>query len=773
MNPRKKQTVLWNIQLLEGIPREYFVYIFFIFFSLYILWTAFSYTVLDYSFYNQLANKQQTGAISIPVTRGNVYASSVLDESKKHILATSVELSDLAIDPQMIWDTEKLRDFLVNILYLEMCQGESQEVCYKKVLRFLKKSDIANFNFSETYIKNLIEEKVESRISKTRVTSVLVRPELSPDDEKVLLSWKIKWLYPNPHGVYINPEELTEVDRLTHLYTTYFGEDEEKFSYKIRKRDLRYIALYQKLSLTTSDEIRYHLREEQEALEQWIISPEESIGKFLILTPRTQRIYPEHETWSQIIGFIDNAWVGHYGVEWYFHNELKWDPGKLVGKKDILWRPIEVHDFGNKENSSEEWVDIYTTIDRNIQKISEELIQKWVEKYWANKWTIVVMEPKTGKVLALANYPKYDPNSPWEVYVLEKISSEDIKNPETELLGKWVFVEDLATGDPFYFEGKEIFLREASREEYVEEDLQKYTYTNNFGASVYKNDAISSLYEPWSIMKAMTVAIGIDSGEINAYERYQDIGKVTIDNFPIENDSDKCLGYHTFTHSLSYSCNIGMIRIVQRVWKALFHKYLHDFGFWDLSGIQLDGEVFWKIDPFERWPVSKLLTSSYGLWVSVTPLQMAAAYNVIANGWVYMRPYIIEKVVSSEGKVIEYQPQKIRRVLYEDTANTVTNMLVKGVQDGAARNAGVPGYAIAGKTGTSQIAYRGKYEEGVGSTYASFAWFAPAEDPLFVIVVKLERPRQNQYGGRTSAFIFSELAAKLLDYYQIPSKELK
>ena len=397
-------------------------------------------------------------------------------------------------------------------------------------------------------------------------------------------------------------------------------------------------------------------------------------------------------------------------------------------------------------------------------------MREWVEKYGANKGTVVVMEPATGRVLSLANYPSYDPNNPGEVYDLKKVNYWEYPTPETDLLGKTVFVEDVERGEPFYYDGSEIFLREAKREEYVDYQKTKYIYKNDFWAGVYKNDAISSLYEPGSIMKAITVAVGIDTGEIKSYTMYNDVWKLTIDNFTIANVDDECLWYHSFTHALSFSCNVGMIRIVQKVWKALLHKYLIDFWFGEATGITLDGEVSAKIDPYEKWPTSKLLTTSYGLWVSVTPLQMASAYSVLANGGIYMKPYIVDKITFHDGKTIHYNPEPQRRVLKESTSKVVSEMLVNGVEEWVAKNGAVKWYSVAGKTWTSQIAYRGKYEEWVASTNASFAWFAPAEDPKFVIVVKLERPRTSPYGWATSAHIFSDIAGELLEYYGIPKK---
>ena len=773
MNPRKKTRIDTFFEIFDRYPREYFVFAFFFIFFLAIVWETFSYTVLNYNFYSTLAYKQQVWEVEVPVTRWTVYTAHNESLQNGTVFSTSVDLNEIAIDPQIEGDKEKLAVFLTDILYKEMCYLKSADDCYDDMLRFLKVLEIGDFEMSDRYIKWRIQKKLIERISKNKITSVKLVSDLNPDEEKEVLSWNIAGVYPWVNGLYVNPEEMSQKELFAEKYNTLFWWGIENILYSIRSRDLRYIPIYNKLSLLGSDEVTQYIQDEKQALKQWVIEKTDSIGGFIILTPHAQRIYPERNVGSQIIGFVDNAGAWQYGIEWYFDDILKGNPGEQVNKKDIQWRTIDPISFGDQDIWALEGADIYSTIDRNVQKKVEEILEQWVKKYRANRGTVVVMNPKTGKVLSLANYPSFDPNSPGEVYDLERINPENYPNPTIDLLWKTVFVEDVVRGDPFFYDGREVFLRDATREEYGDPEKIKYTYKNSFGAGVYQNSAISSIYEPWSIMKALTVAIGIDSGEIQAYDMYNDGGSVTIDNFTISNVSNACLGYNSFAHALSYSCNVWMIRIVQRVGKALMYKYLEDFGFNEATGISLKGEIFTRMDPHEKWPTSKLLTTSYGLWISVTPIQMATAYSVIANGGIYMKPYIVDSVLFPDGKKIEYEPQPQRRVLKPVTSQIVTKMLVSGVDSWVAKNGWVPGYSVAGKTGTSQIAYRGSYERGAASTYASFAGFAPAEDPQFVVVVKLDRPRTSEFGWETSAFLFSEITKELLEYYSIPKKSVE
>ncbi|MDD2907481.1 MAG: penicillin-binding protein 2 [Candidatus Gracilibacteria bacterium] len=744
------------------------IIVFFVLFFLVIIKTLFSYTVSNYSYYNGLADAQQIGKVSVPVNRGAIYSGG----DKNTVLATSLHLYDLAVDPQMIGDKEKLSNFLVDIVYNESCNNKNAYLCKNNILKYLKVLEIENFVNDEKYIKNLLKDKIVSKLLQTKVTSVLIDKELSPSDILQIKNLGFSGLYPTDNYLYINPEEFDNSDSHITELSKIVGTNEERLKSLTRKRELRYVPIINKISIDNSDYITSYIKDEKEAISRGILSEEKAISSFFILSPFPNRYYPESNLASQVVGFVDNAGVGNYGLEGYFNDILKGNNGEIVSRKDINGRIIDPISL-NQEDLIGEGIQIISTIDRNVQKKVEQLLEDGVKKYRANKGSIIVMDPKTGNIIAMANYPTYDLNNFGDVYELEKVKYSEFPNPATDLLGFPIFVEDNQNGTKFIYDNKEINLREATREELGNMALVKYKYKNGYGAAVYSNDIVSAVYEPGSVMKMVTVAAGIDTGEINKNSMYQDNGFVEIDNFKISNVAEQCKGYHTFGNALNYSCNVGMIRIAQKVGKTLMYQYYDEFGFGKITGIDLQGEVSSRLEPWEKRSQAGLFTRSYGLGISITQLQVAAAYNAIANSGVFVKPKIIDKIVYPDGKEVVYKTEEERRVVKESTSKVVTNMLYDGCTNGVAKNGFVKGYAMACKSGTAQISYKGGYETGVGSTVGTFAGFGPVEDPKFTIVVKLERIRTSAYGGETSGHIFADVAKYLLDYYKIPKKEEK
>ena len=213
-----------------------------------------------------------------------------------------------------------------------------------------------------------------------------------------------------------------------------------------------------------------------------------------------------------------------------------------------------------------------------------------------------------------------------------------------------------------------------------------------------------------------------------------------------------------------------MIDIAQKIGKSLFYKYVGDFGFGNKTNITLDGETYGRIPSYEKWSRVDLFTASFGQGlITATPLQMAAAYVALANGGIYYEPYIVDSIAFGDGTVINNVPNPVRRVIKEETSKKIIAMLTEGAKIGFARKGSVEGYDVAGKTGTSQIATKGRYEEGgPGHTITSYGGFAPSSNPKFVMIVKIDRPRSAEFSETTSSALFSKIAKYLLNYYAIP-----
>ncbi len=754
------------LKFFDMYKREYYFFAFFCVFAFFIILKVFSYTVLNNDYYKKLADKQQLGKIVIPVNRWTIYAST---NSSQTILATSVSLNDLAVDPEVVWDKGKLSIFLKDIVYKQICQLKGSTECYNNMLKLLKVLEIPEFRLEEPFIKDLILKEIQKKLSKTNVTNVVLWENLEPEKVEKIVSLKLTWIYVNWVNVYANPEEIIGIDDVVNKLIPYLTFEKGELKDLLKKKTIRYIPIINKLNITLSDEIEKYVLEEKDAIKKWVLDQEDSIGGFIIMTWNPSRYYPEKSLASWIVWFIDWNWKWNYWIEGYFNEQLKWNNWKIYARKDIMWRTIDSINF-NANDLITAWVDVTLTIDRNIQKMVEDTIEAWVKKFKANRWTIVVMDPKTWDVLSMATYPNYDLNNPADVYEIEKVSFVNYPNPASDLLWKVVLVEDMVLWEEFFYDWKKMKLRLATREEVADPILVKYKYKNDFWAWVYQNDAISWLYEPWSIMKAFTVAIWLDSSEINRYDRYQDNMELTIDTFTIKNIWKQCAWFQTFNNALIFSCNVWMIRIVQRIWKALLYSYQRDFWFWEPTNITLDWEVFSQLPNYEKRSKAQMYTMSYWLWISTTPLQIATAYSVLANGWVYVKPNIIKSIKTPSWKIITFKPEKTHRVVKESTAKIITSMLVDSVDNWFAKNWKVEWYNMAGKTWTAQIAYKWWYEDWVWSTVWSFAWYGPAEDPKFVIIMKIERPRTTAFGWESSAYMFSDISKFLLDYYGIPSK---
>ncbi|MBI4093095.1 MAG: penicillin-binding protein 2 [Candidatus Kerfeldbacteria bacterium] len=417
------------------------------------------------------------------------------------------------------------------------------------------------------------------------------------------------------------------------------------------------------------------------------------------------RLYPEGRYGSHLVGFLGfdgDERKGQYGIEGAFEDELSGEPGHLQAERDADGRWIAV---GSRSiTPARHGDDIILTIDRAIEHEACAKLDQAVLKHGADGGSVIVLDPKTGAVLAICGSPDFDPND-------------------------YSQVED---------------------------------------ASVYLNPVTFKQYEPGSVMKGMTIAAALDQGAITPTTTYTDTGSVAIGKYTIKNSDGKAHGLQTMTQVLEQSLNTGAIFAMREIGPRSFESYLQKFGFGKKTGIELPGESAGDISSLREGKEIFAVTGSYGQGLTVTPLQLAAAYGALANGGVLMKPYAVKEIRQPDGTTTTTQPTAVRSVVSPATATTVSAMLVNAVKNGHGKLAGVPGYFIAGKTGTAQIPKEDGpgYQENV--TIGTFAGYGPVDDPKFVMVVRIDRPRDVQFAESSAAPLFGEIANYILHYLEVP-----
>lgn len=484
--------------------------------------------------------------------------------------------------------------------------------------------------------------------------------------------------------VYAVPKEIENREEVVEILAPLLEMDKEMLGQKLDKRDDPYEPLKHKLSSEIASQI-----------EQFNI-------KGIELAPETWRYYPANSLASHVIGFVGFSGeekTGQYGLEGYYDKKLGGEFGFLEGEKDTKGRLIAI--AKRYLQPAEDGVNLILTIDPNIQFFIEKKLQEIAERLEAEGGTIIVLNPKTGAIKALANWPAFD-------------------------LNKYSEVKDI---------------------------------------NIFLNPAIHNLFEPGSIFKPITVAIALDKKLITPDTIYEDKGQVKIGGYTISNSDNEAHGIQTMTQVLEKSLNTGAVFIQQLIDKKTFKKYLEKFGFSEKTGVDLEGEAEGNISNLNTKRDIEYATASFGQGIAITPIELAVALSAIANEGKMMKPYFVERFVYSDGKEEAVKPEAIRQVISPKTAETLTKIMVSVVDNGYGKKAGVPGYFIAGKTGTAQVPERGSYSD---KTIHSFGGFFPAFDPQFFILIKLDNPQGIRFAADSVTPVFGEIAAYILNYYEIP-----
>lgn len=401
------------------------------------------------------------------------------------------------------------------------------------------------------------------------------------------------------------------------------------------------------------------------------------------------RYYPQEELASQVTGFLGAEGKGQYGLEEFY--------------EEILSNEKNFEDVKESKNSP----DLILTIDYNIQFEAEKLLKEAKGNLDIEGGQIIVIAPDSGKIIALANFPNFNPNS-----------------------------------------------------------YQEYAKEGNLG--IFMNGATQALFEPGSVFKPITMSAALEEEKISPKTTYIDKGFVKIGSYPISNYALRVYGEQTMTNVLEKSINTGAIFAEQQIGHKTFLDYVEKFGLFEPTGIDIP-EIYSENMEFKKGYEINFATAAFGQGIEMTPIQLTRAYCAIANGGNLIRPYLVEKI-SENGKEIETQPQISRRILSPKTTSQLTAMLVSVVENGFGKAAKIPKYYIAGKTGTSQMPWSifEKDKRGYSDkTWQTFVGFGPAFNPQFLILVKLDNPKAKT--AEYSALpIFHALSDYIIRYWQIP-----
>lgn len=421
------------------------------------------------------------------------------------------------------------------------------------------------------------------------------------------------------------------------------------------------------------------------------------------------RFYPEGNLAGAVIGFVSNndqnRPIGKYGIESYFQKELAGKEGEITGAAAHGggWIPFDTRLF--RSSDAEDGANITLTIDRTIEFNACTRLYQGMIEYNATSASLVIMDPYTGAVRAMCSFPDFDPNN--------------------------------------------------------------YGAVQNIRS--YNNSTIFTPYEPGSIFKAIAMAAALNEGLVEPQSPFFDPGvRADLCKTPIRNAENKSYNDTNMTGILTDSINTGMIYIVEKLGTSRFMDYVEKFGFGVKSGIELDTETPGNIESLTKNKKSNKIdcytaTGSFGQGLTVTPLQMVAAYAAIANGGLLMSPYIVDEITQADGKVIKTKAKEVHRVLSERAASLLSGMLVNVVENGHAKAAKSKEYYVAGKTGTAQIPGPGGY---TADTIHSFVGFAPVDHPKYVMIVKYEKP-ERKYAESTAVPVFSDISDFLLQYYEV------
>lgn len=716
--------------------------------------------VIEHNYYQEIATISQYGFIELPAQRGEIIIKDH-SSNEEFSIATNTTLNLLYADPVIIKDpvyiADKITPFIFVIEEERAADNERIEKTAKKLAPELSQKEIDELlrPFSDDELRENFTQNLISKISQKKRQDILLASSLEQEKINELNALKLNGIEIIKNSLYAHPPQISNASAIAESISSIVEIPTKKLT-KLLEGENRYVVLKRKLDPKIAGQISEMINNDSDKLLAGIGMKEEYF-----------RFYPEGSLAANIIGYVNQSNIGQYGIESTFNTQLQGIAGKLQTKKDSVGRQITVGE--STLQAAIDGDDIVLTIDRSIQLQTEKIIADAVKEYNADSGQVLIMNPKTGAIIAMAHTPSFDPNHYGDVFkkIEIKLTPQEIAklHPAKDKDTYYFYINEITYDYYLVFEEKD----ENFNSHY-------YRYENYRGPEVYHNKIVSWPYEPGSVFKSIVIAIGIDDGDITPNTTFNDSGPIKVDwnvysqkfDFEIKNSEDRYFGLVNMKTVLAQSLNTGMTFISKKIGPALFYSYLKKFGFLDRTDIEFESEITGNIEYFEDWTESELATHAFGQGITITMIQLANAYCALANGGLLMQPYIIEEIRHDNGKPVKTEPHEISRVISEETSSKLTAMLVNSVENGVAKRAQIKDHYIAGKTGTSQTYKYGKALTGRGTTIASFAGYAPIDDPQFVVLIKIDHPRESVWGDNTASPTFTKIAEYLFDYYNIP-----
>ena len=446
---------------------------------------------------------------------------------------------------------------------------------------------------------------------------------------------------------------------------------------------------------------------------------EQEFGSNVVIKTKASRYYPNGAFAAQVLGGVNADNVGRSGLEYEYNSELAGVKGRTIRVTDNNGDTLS--NGKSRSYKAQDGYSIVTTIDSVIQHFVEDALVTGMKKTGADAITCIVMDPKTGNILAMATTPEYDPNNSAE------------------------------PSDPV---AKKKFEQMTNKE--------KTEYLSN----MWKINAVSDIYEPGSTFKLIAAAAALESGSAKMDSTYTCTGGIPVDNYYL-----RCLfthGKEDLKEAVGNSCNPALAQVALDMGADTFYNYIDLFGFNDQTGVDLPGEGLSIVKDPETMSDVDLATTGYGQGIAVTPIQILSAVNALGNGGILMKPKIVSRIVDSEGNTVkEMEDVRVRQVISEETADQMRDIMEYYVSDAGGTTAYVPGYRVGGKTGTANRAAGGSYSE---ATNTSFVVMAPMDDPVISMICIVYNPTKMQYGSLTAGPIVKEITEKSLQYMGVERK---